>query len=100
MVPGSHTWGDDEPERDGTGGTRGIPSAGITGSLADIGALNQDGSFSPPPDALIQDVKAVPRPVLKGECHFREQSPPIKCRRDVTCATSLTRRLKLPQIMG
>ena len=70
MVPGSHCWGDIEPESDGTGGTRGIPSDGITGSLDDIGALNIQGQFSPPPDAPIQDVRAVPREVMRGECHF------------------------------
>ena len=70
MVPGSHCWGDIEPESDGIGGTRGIPSDGITGSLDDIGALNIQGQFSPPPDAPIQDVRAVPREVMRGECHF------------------------------
>lgn len=70
MVPGSHNWGDDDPYRDGTGGTRGIPTDGITGSLDDIFALNRNGTFSPPPTAEIQEVKAVPREVVRGECHF------------------------------
>ena len=63
MVPGSHSWGDIDPYRDGTGGTRGIPSKGITGTLDDIFDLNRDGSFSPPPTAAIQELRAVPREV-------------------------------------
>jgi ectoine hydroxylase-related dioxygenase (phytanoyl-CoA dioxygenase family) len=70
MVPGSHNWGDDDPYRDGIGGTRGIPASGITGSLDDIHALNRDNSFAPPPGAGIQELRAVPREVLRGECHF------------------------------
>jgi phytanoyl-CoA hydroxylase len=70
MVPGSHTWGDDDPYRDGIGGTRGIPTKGITGTLEDIFDLNRDGSFSPPPTAAIQEIEAVPREVLRGEVHF------------------------------
>ena len=63
MVPGSHSWGDIDPYRDGTGGTRGIPSKGITGTLDDIFDLNRDGSFSPPPTAAIRELRAVPREV-------------------------------------
>eukprot|EP01052_Picozoa_sp_SAG31_P021253 SAG31_NODE_1634_length_7683_cov_10.287843_4_plen_184_part_00 len=70
MVPGSHQWGDEDPWKDGKGGTRGIPADGISGSLEDIGSLNRDGTFQPPSDAPIQELRAVPRPVLKGECHF------------------------------
>ena len=71
MVPGSHTWGDVEPYTDGIGGTRGIPHrppAGTKGTVEDIGVF--DPEYQVLPDADLRDVRAVPREVLRGECHF------------------------------
>lgn len=68
MVPGSHTWGDIEPFKDGKGGTRGVPYTGKHGTVEDIGSM--DPAYQVPADADLQDVSAVPREVLRGECHF------------------------------
>jgi ectoine hydroxylase-related dioxygenase (phytanoyl-CoA dioxygenase family) len=69
QVPGSHTWGDNEPYSDGKGGTR-IPAEDIDYTIEGICKLNQDDRFVVPAEAAIREIDAVPRPVKRGEVHF------------------------------
>lgn len=59
MVPGSHAWGDVDAY------------LGQFGDLTDLGRFDAVGrDFTPPADAPIRAVKAVPCPVRRGEVHF------------------------------
>lgn len=59
MVPGSHRWGNN------------IQYLGTQQHLKELADFKNVGEgFEPPADAPIREIKAVARPVLKGEVHF------------------------------
>ena len=60
MVPGSHRWGDQQREY--------LASLDDRRSLADFARIGE--GFTPPEDAEIREIVAVPRPVKRGEVHF------------------------------